>query len=754
MPIEDFKRVVEAIKVPVAITDAKGLVMFANPALMQLVERAESDILEKPLTQLFIESDRKRIAQNVARVGDGKAGSAFVDAQLSTPLPTERWIQVALQPALDARDKASGVIAVLHDIGTQREIEDAMNLLTARLLALTEDSFLPTMIETTPGDIELVNDAFCRLLALESAPQSLSGLAVEEVLARSPLVDGKALTKVLRKGDTAGTLALKRSDGRTVTLERQPIIVDGEPAGAVWLPREETPEVEGAVKGAAEIALIEKIGEELSVALEGMSAIAIRAQQMEFDPAIVKHFQSIRTSTETAMAAIGDLVDFSKLSGKGVVLHKSEFGLRAALADLISRLAPNAEEHDCRLRIKVEQDVADTLEGDVERLQLVLKNLIDNAFALLPGAEITLQITPEYVTESGIQLSFAVVAAGVNTKDHGSKGSPDTGMGVALAKFMVTAMGGKLAIAARPANDALYAFTIEFPLRESPPPPRRATYVSLVGLTVLVVSADPEQRLALTNLLRGWRLIPLEADNAPMAMALLERLDQEGQPIPLVILSNRLPVQDGFLLAFRIKHHDRFGSSLVMMLATEGKPGDAIACRENGIAAYMRYPINDRQLNEAIMAVTGASVDSDETPTLVTRHSLREQRKGATILLVDPGRDSQILAAHIFGRQDCSVVVAQDLAEALAALDQDVYDIVLVDTGLMGLGGDDAAKLLRSRIQREPDAATIVAASIDHSPAYRKAKLAAGFDASIAKPFRKDDLVALLKSLGRPEEPG
>ena len=87
-----------------------------------------------------------------------------------------------------------------------------------------------------------------------------------------------------------------------------------------------------------------------------------------------------------------------------------------------------------------------------------------------------------------------------------------------------------------------------------------------------------------------------------------------------------------------------------MMLATEGKPGDAIACRENGISAYMRYPINDRQLNEAIVAVTGASVDADETPTLVTRHSLREQRKGATILLVDRSRDSQILAAHILGR--------------------------------------------------------------------------------------------------------
>jgi CheY-like chemotaxis protein len=160
----------------------------------------------------------------------------------------------------------------------------------------------------------------------------------------------------------------------------------------------------------------------------------------------------------------------------------------------------------------------------------------------------------------------------------------------------------------------------------------------------------------------------------------------------------------------------------------------------------MRYPINDRQLNDAIMAVTGASVDADETPTLVTRHSLREQRKGATVLLVDANRDSAILASHILGKHDCSLVVAQDLAEAIAALDQDLYDLVLVDTSLAGLAGNDAATLLRGRITRNPEAARIVATSIDHSPGFHAAKTAIGFNDTLAKPFRKETLGELLGS--------
>ena len=192
-----------------------------------------------------------------------------------------------------------------------------------------------------------------------------------------------------------------------------------------------------------------------------------------------------------------------------------------------------------------------------------------------------------------------------------------------------------------------------------------------------------------------------------------------------------------------------------MMLASEGRPGDAIACRENGIAAYLRYPLAEKQLYDAIVAVTGASLDADETPTLVTRHSLREQRKGATILLVDPHRDSHMLAAHILRKRDSSLVVASDLAEAIASLDQDLYDIVFVDVGLEGLDGPDAAAVLRGHILRDPHATKIYATSLDHSPAFTEAKLAEGFDGTLAKPFRRDNLLAILASIGKlPDEAG
>ncbi|MGZ5584672.1 MAG: PAS domain-containing protein, partial [Usitatibacter sp.] len=257
MPTEDFKRIFESLRVPVAITDPKGAIASANSAFVELAAQDARTLHGVELASLFSADDRKRLQQNLSRVGEGKAASALLDAQLSPHGTIKRWVSVALQPVRDARDKAVGAIAIVQDIGTQRETDEALNLVTARLLGMAEASPVASMIETAVGDIELVNEAFCELLALESAPQSLSGLPVHEVLARSPRVDAAALEKIRKKPTLAGSVALQLEDGRSITLERTPLVVEGEFAGAVWTPREQSSPAQTAEKGAAEIALIE-----------------------------------------------------------------------------------------------------------------------------------------------------------------------------------------------------------------------------------------------------------------------------------------------------------------------------------------------------------------------------------------------------------------------------------------------------------------------------------------------------------------
>src|SRR5512140_2846019 len=225
MIADDFKRIVESLGVPMAIADARGAIAFANLAFAKFTRREAGALANVSLASLFSAGDRKRIQQNIARVGEGKAASAFVDAQLDADAGP--WVQIAFQPASDGRDKAAGVIAVLQDIGAQRDTENALNLATARLLALAESSRRAVLIENSTGEIELANQALCDLLAIESAPQSLTGMPVYEALARSNALEAKALDKARKKADPAASLAVKVPDGRALQLQRQEILIEG-----------------------------------------------------------------------------------------------------------------------------------------------------------------------------------------------------------------------------------------------------------------------------------------------------------------------------------------------------------------------------------------------------------------------------------------------------------------------------------------------------------------------------------------------
>src|SRR5258708_1916337 len=179
MATEDFRRIVESLRVAVAITDAKGAIRFANDAFAKLCGADRAALEGRTLGSFFAGGDRKRLEQNVARVGGGKAATAFLDAELDGRVGS--WVQVALQPAPDASgERANDVIAVLEDIGQQRETEQALNVSAARLIAIAEASPAAAMVENAKGEIELVNDAFGRLMGLQGGTQSLPGLSGRE----------------------------------------------------------------------------------------------------------------------------------------------------------------------------------------------------------------------------------------------------------------------------------------------------------------------------------------------------------------------------------------------------------------------------------------------------------------------------------------------------------------------------------------------------------------------------------------------
>ena len=521
---------------------------------------------------------------------------------------------------------------------------------------------------------------------------------------------------------------------------------------------------------------VERIRADLGATIEAAFNAIHHAEQVELSDRALEQFRRVEASAHTAVTAIAGLVDLADDDSHHIALETAPFRLRESTAGLLNILVPRAAELDIEMALRLEQDVPETLVGDGSRLMMALRHLIELGFEddnvdrelrKHNGAKIALTVQPEYTDNNIIHLSFTVEHTAAVAQANAVSITTMRSMQLALARQISRALSAALPPAttassnisktgssaelrarqdieihqtqnkksANPSHTTSYKFTAPFAFTADENVHARPAFVTLTGMHVLLVSADPRERARLAELMRNWRMLPAEADGAAMALQLLNRMAEEKNDIPLVITSNQLPLQDGFLLAFRIKQHAKLKNTNVIMLAKNGRPGDAIQCRENGISAYLRDPISPDQLVDAIGAVMGTKDDAEATQTLITRHSLREAKTG-TVLLIDAHHDQATLAATFLKRRDFRVVVVDNAKSAAELLSQDIFDVIIADAMTAGFDSKlSIAQQLRLNFSEGADIPILLAMSD-----FAKVD-AAEYQGVITKPYEKTALL-------------
>lgn len=134
-----------------------------------------------------------------------------------------------------------------------------------------------------------------------------------------------------------------------------------------------------------------------------------------------------------------------------------------------------------------------------------------------------------------------------------------------------------------------------------------------------------------------WQMNPTVTEGGPAALAVLEQALDRRTSFPLILLDAQMPDMDGFSVAGRIAQNAPLTNAAVIMLTSGGVRGNAGRCRELGIRAYLPKPIKRSDLLAAIRIALGSQNQSQKSPSLVTVHSLRENRGRLNILVVEEG---------------------------------------------------------------------------------------------------------------------
>jgi CheY-like chemotaxis protein len=212
-----------------------------------------------------------------------------------------------------------------------------------------------------------------------------------------------------------------------------------------------------------------------------------------------------------------------------------------------------------------------------------------------------------------------------------------------------------------------------------------------------------------------------------------------------MLLDAQMPGMDGFAVVEKIKQDSRLAVPAVIMLTSAGYRGDGARCRELGIKGYLIKPVKRSDLLEAIHAVLGLQIRIEASSSLVTLHSLRENRRRLRILLVEDNRTNQVLAMRLLEKRGHEVIVAGNGEEALEAIEKQAFDLILMDVQMPGMDGLQATQAIRKDERNSGKHIPIVAMTAHAMVGDMERCLEAGMDDYITKPVRPQQLLEVLE---------
>jgi len=312
-----------------------------------------------------------------------------------------------------------------------------------------------------------------------------------------------------------------------------------------------------------------------------------------------------------------------------------------------------------------------------------------------------------------------------------------TGLGLTISKQLVELMGGRIGVDSRLGEGSTFWFELPLPLSE----PRSVSPV-LRSRRILVASASDGESAAILRQLRSWGS---QARSAASARTLLEALDlarREHRPYEVCLVDASLEVRSPGLMTQLIESDPArpprlvgFGTSMEFARCGPGK-----GCR---LSAKLIKPVKPSALESVLASLFGAG--GRKADKLEASDSKPLDLAGMKVLLVEDNPVNQKVMRRILSKHEIEPRLARDGLEALEALDEEAFDVVLMDVQMPRMDGFQATAEFRRR-EAAGRHTPIIALTANAMKGDRERCLEAGMDDYLSKPVKVEDLVDKLRS--------
>jgi signal transduction histidine kinase/CheY-like chemotaxis protein/HPt (histidine-containing phosphotransfer) domain-containing protein len=466
---------------------------------------------------------------------------------------------------------------------------------------------------------------------------------------------------------------------------------------------------------------------------------ALSAEQREFA-------EIARSSGQSLMGLINDILDVSKIEAGGLELESVEFDIQSVIDDAVDAVALCAAEKGLDFIVDVDPSAPTWYRGDPTRLRQILLNLLSNAIKFTESGEIGLTVAFAAGANSAPTLEFAVHDTGIGiapgmadalfapfkqADSSTTRKFGGTGLGLSICKSLTEAMGGSIEMDSVPGVGSTFRFHVQLPVAKAPAgaaaPPR------LLEQRILLVVAHAKRRNSLARQLRATGCAVTAAATADEGLETYRRLLGTQQAPTAIILERSPHHHDGRWLAGAVRDCGVPPPALLMLCTiVRDDPSADIAL----VDRIINKPVKAALLLRALQDLTRPHAVADAVAVRTAPSAPQFNLGGVRVLLADDNLVNQMVATRVLQRLGVEVVCVGNGREALNALRNGDFDLVLMDCQMPEMDGYEATRQLRQSrgVYKNPHI-PVIALTAHTMEADRDKCLAAGMNDYVSKPI-------------------